>query len=69
MVIAPDRMWWVPQLDQLLERVEAAVSRQSGAATSQVREVIATQLAARIRDRSWEEVALELLLEQEGTGR
>lgn len=63
-VIANDRMWWIPRLDQLLDRLEAAL----GWGAAGVREAIARQVAARMRDReegSWEEVTLELLLEQE----
>lgn len=69
-VVASDRMWWLPRLDQLLDRLEAGLCRGSaGGQAQQVREDIARQMAARIRDRdrSWEEVTLELLLEQEST--
>jgi len=70
-VTANERMWWVPRLDQLLDRLEAALGPRSAGGPAQVREDIARQMAARMRDRegSWEEVALELLLEQESTAR
>ncbi|TMC10436.1 MAG: hypothetical protein E6J41_08265 [Chloroflexi bacterium] len=70
-VIAHDRVWWVPQLDQLLERLEGAISRRTSGSPAHVRELIARMLAERLRatDRSWEEVALELMIEQETAGR
>jgi hypothetical protein len=70
-VIGGDRMWWVPRLDQLLERLAAALGRRSNGGPAHVREVIGRMLAERLRvaDRSWEEVALELMVEQETAGR
>ena len=64
-VIVHDRTWWVPRLDQLLECLETAVSlRRPGGCVEEVREFVVTQLVHRIGDRRWEDVALEMLLEQ-----
>jgi hypothetical protein len=69
--IAHDRVWWVPRLDQLIERMEAALNRRSAGPSVAVRERFAGLLTERLRDRdaSWEEVVLELLLEHEAAGR
>jgi hypothetical protein len=70
-LIADDRMWWVPLLGQVFERLEAAIVRQWPAWTvGEVREHVALQLARRFggeSQRSWEEIALELLVEVEAT--
>jgi hypothetical protein len=62
--IVDDRVWWTPRLDQLLQRVEALVSKRPTVPDGSVREWIARQLAGSLRDAadSWEEAALDLLL-------
>jgi hypothetical protein len=65
--IVDDRIWWVPRLEQLLERMEGTIRRREPALGAQpAREWIALRLAERMRERewSWEEAALALLLEQ-----
>lgn len=61
--IADDRIWWVPRLDQLLERLEAALRRREPD-RRRAREWIALRLAERVRERdwTWEEAALDLLV-------
>ena len=64
-VVDGDRLWWVPRLDELLERVElAARERWPEELTQVLRERIARCLAEQLRERqqSWEEAALDLLL-------
>jgi len=64
-VIDDDMLWWLPRLDELLERVElAARQRWSEELTPVLRERIAQRLAEQLREReqSWEEAALDLLL-------
>jgi hypothetical protein len=64
--IVDDRIWWVPRLEQLLQRLEATILRRdSVAGVAAARESIALQLAGRVRERdwSWEEAALALLLD------
>jgi hypothetical protein len=63
-----DRIWWIPRLDQLLERLEqGALRRDADLTTHEARHQIALQLAALVRGRdgSWEEIALDLMLERE----
>jgi hypothetical protein len=63
-----DRIWWIPRLEQLLERMEqAALLRHGDLTRLEAREEIARQLAALLRERdgSWEEIALDLMLERE----
>jgi hypothetical protein len=63
-----ERIWWVPRPEQLLERLEQAALRHNAKLTRQEAcEQIALQLAARARESegSWEEIALDLLLERE----
>jgi hypothetical protein len=65
--IVDDRIWWVPRLEQLLERLEATIHRRAhGQGPQQAREWIALRLAEQMRERewSWEEAALALLLAQ-----
>jgi hypothetical protein len=65
--IVDDRIWWVPRLEQLLERLEATIHRREhGQGPRQAREWIALRLAEQMRERewSWEEAALALLLAQ-----
>lgn len=67
-----DRLWWVPRLEQLLERTEQIALRRNGDLTRQeAREEIARGLAALLRERegSWEEIALDLMLEREARDR
>ncbi len=62
--IVADRIWWVPRLEQLLDRLEAAARLQDADLPRQrARERIALRLADRLHewDESWEEVALDLL--------
>ena len=63
--IAADRLWWLPRLDQLIDRL-GAVARQRWPEESarQHRERIGLQLVEGIRqrDQSWEEAALEVLM-------
>ena len=68
--IADDRIWWVPRLDQLLQRLEFVARGQAGNVAA-VRAAIAQQLANRLHDAegSWEETALDLLLAGEASAR
>lgn len=65
--IVDDRLWWVPGLEQVLDRLETTIRRREPAVTRRrAREWVALRLAERIREgeRSWEEAALALLLDQ-----
>ena len=64
-----ERIWWVPRLDQLLERLEQAQRHNAELSRQEARERIALQLAARVRESEgwWEEIALDLLLEWESS--
>jgi hypothetical protein len=67
-----DRIWWIPRLEQLLERMERAALRRHGDLTRQeAREEIARQLAALVLkgEGSWEEITLDLMLERESRDR
>jgi hypothetical protein len=65
MRISDDRIWWVPSLDQLLERLEVLVIRELGIDRRKARECIARWLAEATQGRDWssEEAALALLME------
>jgi hypothetical protein len=64
LLIATDRIWWVPRLEQLLELLEQREQRRApGLSTHQVRGRVALQLADQVhaREETWEEAALSLL--------
>jgi hypothetical protein len=68
--IAPNRIWWVPRLEQLLERLELIQRRDAPALSArEARGRIAIQLVDRVRERDepWVETALSLVMEREGS--
>ena len=63
--IVDDQIWWVPRLEQLLDRLERTIRRREPELGPQLaRERIALQLAERMHQRawSWEEATLALLM-------